>query len=45
MFEPDEWKEAYILNKRKLPDKQPALDEVVRLAARLGGLSSAKERW
>ena len=42
MFEPDEWKAAYILNKRKLPDKQPALDEVVRLAARLGGFLAQK---
>ena len=37
MFEPDEWKAAYILNKQKLPDKPPMLNEVVRLVARLGG--------
>ena len=37
MFEPDEWKAAYILNKQKLPDKPPTLNEVVRLVARLGG--------
>jgi hypothetical protein len=37
MFEPDEWKAAYILNKKKLPDKPPTLNEVVRLVARLGG--------
>lgn len=37
MFEPDEWKAAYILNKLKLPDKPPTLNEVVRLVARLGG--------
>ena len=45
MFEPDEWKAAYILNKQKLPDKPPTLNEVVRLIARLGGLSGAKGRW
>lgn len=37
MFEPDEWKAAYILNKQKLPDNPPTLNEVVRLVARLGG--------
>ena len=37
MFEPDEWKAAYILNKLKLPYKPPTLNEVVRLVARLGG--------
>ena len=37
MFEPDEWKAAYILNKQKLPDKPPTLNEVTRLVARLGG--------
>lgn len=37
MFEPDEWKAAYILNKLKPPDKPPTLNEVVRLVARLGG--------
>jgi hypothetical protein len=37
MFEPDEWKAAYILNKQKLPSKPPTLNEVVRLVARLGG--------
>ena len=37
MFEPDEPKAAYILNKEKLPDKPPTLNEVTRLVARLGG--------
>jgi len=37
MFEPEEWQAAYILNKQKLPDKPPTLNEVVRLVARLGG--------
>ena len=45
MFEPDEWQAAYILNKQKLPDKPPTLNEVTRLVARLGGLSGAKGRW
>ena len=42
--EADEWKAAYILNKQKLPDKPPTLNEVVRLVARLGGLSGTKRR-
>lgn len=37
MFEPDEWKAVYILNKLKLPDKPPTLNEMVRLVARLDG--------
>ena len=36
MFESDKWRSAYILNKKKLPDKPPTLNEVVRLVARLG---------
>jgi hypothetical protein len=42
MFEPDEWKAAYILNRQKLPDKPPALNEVLRLVARLGGFLARK---
>ena len=42
MFEPDEWKAAYILNQKKLPDKPPTLNEVVRLVARLGGFLARK---
>ena len=42
MFEADEWKAAYILNKEKLPDKPPTLNEVVRLVARLGGFLARK---
>ena len=37
MFEPDEWQAAFILNKKRPPDKPPTLNEVVRLVARLGG--------
>ena len=32
-----EWKAAYILNKKPIPDKPPTLNGVVRLVARLGG--------
>jgi IS4 transposase len=42
MFEPDEWKAAYILNRQKLPEKAPTLNEVVRLVARLGGFLARK---
>ena len=42
MFEPDEWKAAYILNKQKLPIKPPTLNEVVRLVAQLGGFLARK---
>lgn len=37
MFEPDEWKAAFILNQKRPPDTPPMLNEVVRLVARLGG--------
>ncbi|AKK24938.1 hypothetical protein MB84_29645 (plasmid) [Pandoraea oxalativorans] len=37
LFEADEWKAAFILNKKAPPDKLPRLNEVVRLVARLGG--------
>ena len=37
MFEPDEWKAAFILNQKHPPDTPPTLNEVTRLAARLGG--------
>jgi len=42
MFDTDEWKAAYILNKQKLPEKTPTLNEVVRLVARLGGFLARK---
>ena len=42
MFEPDEWQAAYILNRQKLPDKAPTLNEVLRLVARLGGFLARK---
>ncbi|WP_224787029.1 IS4 family transposase [Pandoraea sputorum] len=34
LFEHDEWKAAFILNKKTPPDKPPQLNEVVRLVAR-----------
>ena len=37
MFEADEWQAAFILNKKRLPDTPPTLNEVMRLVARLGG--------
>ena len=42
MFEPDEWKAAYILNQKKVPGEPPTLNEVVRLVARLGGFLARK---
>jgi hypothetical protein len=42
LFEPDEWKAAFILNKKPPPDKPPQLNEVVRLVARLGGFLARK---
>lgn len=42
VFEADEWKAAYILNKEKIPDKAPTLNEVVRRIARLGGFLARK---
>ena len=42
MFDRDEWQAAYILNKKKLPEKPPTLNEVVRLVARLGGFLARK---
>lgn len=42
LFEPDEWKAAFILNKKTPPDKPPQLNEVVRLVARLGDFLARK---
>jgi hypothetical protein len=42
MFEPDEWRAAYILNQKKLPDKPPTLNKVVRIVARLRGFLARK---
>jgi len=42
MFDRDEWRAAFILNKKKPPVKQPTLNEVVRLVAQLGGFLARK---
>lgn len=42
LFEPDEWKAAYILNHRKVPAKPPRLNDVLRLVAMLGGFLARK---
>jgi hypothetical protein len=42
MFEPDEWKAAYILNRQKPPDKPPTLNEVLRLVALMDGFLARK---
>lgn len=42
LFEPDEWRAAYILNKKPPPHTMPRLNEVVRLVARLGGFLARK---
>jgi len=33
VFEPDEWRAAFILNKKPLPKKMPTLNQVIRLIA------------
>ena len=42
LFEPDEWKAAFILNRKIPPDKPPQPNEVLRLVARLGGFLARK---
>jgi len=42
LFEPDEWKAAFILNRKTPPDTPPQLNEVVRLVAMLGGFLARK---
>ena len=37
VFEPDEWKAAFILNQKRPPDTPPTLNQVTRLVAQLGG--------
>ena len=37
VFEPDEWRAAFILNKKPVPKKMPTLNEVIRLIAQRGG--------
>ena len=42
LFEPDEWRAAFILNRKTPPDTPPRLNEVVRLVAMLGGFLARK---
>ena len=42
VFEPDEWRAAFILNKKPIPKKMPTLNEVLRLIARRGGFLGRK---
>lgn len=42
LFETEEWKAAYVLNKRKLPKGVPPLNAAVRLVAQLGGFLCRK---
>jgi hypothetical protein len=41
-FEPDEWKGAYVLLKKKVPNSPPTLNTVIRLIATLGGFLGRK---
>ena len=42
LFEPDEWRAAFILYRKTPPDTPPRLNEVVRLVAMLGGFLARK---
>jgi hypothetical protein len=42
LFEPDEWRAAFILNKKPVPKQVPALNTVVRLIAQRGGFLGRK---
>jgi Transposase Tn5 dimerisation domain/Transposase DNA-binding len=42
LFESDEWRAAFILNKKPVPRQVPALNTVVRLIARRGGFLGRK---
>lgn len=42
LLEVDEWKAAYVLNKKPVPKKTPALQDVIRLIAQLGGFLGRK---
>jgi len=53
LFEADEWRAAFILNKKALPKAVPTANPVIRLIAQLGGFlgkksggeSGAKTLW
>lgn len=42
LFEPDEWRAAFILNKKPVPKSMPTLNQVIRLIARRGGFLGRK---
>lgn len=42
LLEADEWKAGYVLNKKPVPKKTPALQDVIRLIAQLGGFLGRK---
>ena len=42
LFEPDEWRAAFILNKKPVPKEMPTLNTVVRLIAQRGGFLARK---
>ena len=42
MFDPDEIKAAYVLNKKPLPEVSPTLNEMIRHVAMLGGFLARK---
>ena len=42
LFEPDEWRAAFILNKKPVPQEAPALNIVLRLIAQRGGFHGRK---
>ncbi|MDN5940194.1 MAG: IS4 family transposase [Salinisphaera sp.] len=42
VFEPDEWRAAFILNKKPIPKQVPSLNTVLRLIARRGGFLARK---
>ena len=42
VFEPDEWRAAFILNKKPVPKKMPTLNQVIRLIAQRGGFLGRK---
>jgi hypothetical protein len=42
LFERDEWRAAFILNRKAPPETPPSLNEVVRLVAMLGGFLARK---
>jgi hypothetical protein len=42
LFEPDEWRAVFILDKKPLPKQVPTLNTVVRLIVRRGGFLGRK---